>query len=260
VGNLPISYQWQVSANSSGSPASNIPGATNTTLVLNNLQLTNSGSYYSLKAQNAVSPYVANSSWVQLTVQPLTALVQLQATNYNPISGVWTDSSPNGNNATYFGSSVPSLASLATPNGGSAVNIIAGSGQYFLLNSSLDPSAGYTVFAYVEPTGSTSARQSLTGGSASGALEWDVYNANDDFLQEYLADVAHGTNAITSTNFSLIDLAVNSSTYSFRFNGTSDGSGAGVSFSSPITRIANNEGGGDGFVGNVAEIDIYNGV
>ena len=260
VGNLPITYQWQVSVNSSGTPAVNIAGATNATLTLNNLQLTNSGYYYSLQARNAVSPFVANSSWVQLTVQPLTPLVELQATNYNPSSGVWSDSSPNGNNATYYGSSIPTLASLATPNGNPAVNITSGNNQFFLLNSSLDPSSGYTVFAYVEPTGSTSARQALVGGSASGALEWDVYNGNDDFLQEYLADVAHGSNTITSTNFSLIDLAVNSSAYSFRFNGTSDGSGSGVSFSSPITRIANNEGGGDGLVGNIAEIDIYNGV
>jgi hypothetical protein len=35
---------------------------------------------------------------------------------------------------------------------------------------------------------------------------------------------------------------------------------AGATFGSPITRIGNNEGGGDGFVGEVAEIDIYSGV
>jgi hypothetical protein len=257
VGNLPISYQWQVSANSSGSPASNIPGATNTTLVLNNLQLTNSGYYYSLRATNAVSPYVNNSSWVQLNVVELTPLVQLQAANFNPISGVWTDSSPNANNATYTGNSTPALVSSATPNGGSVVNIPSGGGS-FVLATPVDFSSGYTVFAYVEPA-STSGRNALTGGSSSGALEYDIYNGNQDYLQEYLLDVGHGIATIPTTGYSLVDLAVNSSGGAFRLDGLSDGNVAGATFSSDLTRIGNNEGGGDAYTGNIAEIDIYSG-
>ena len=123
TGTLPVGgYQWQVATNSSGGGAVNIAGATNTSLTLTNVQLTNSGYYYSLQATNVVSPYTNNSSWAQLTVQPLAALVQLQATNYNPTTGVWNDSSGNGNNATYAGATKPSLVSFATPNGGSAVN------------------------------------------------------------------------------------------------------------------------------------------
>jgi hypothetical protein len=258
VGTLPISYQWQVSPNANGSGAINIPGATNSTLVLTNLQLTNSGYYYSLLATNAVNPYSASSSWFQLSVQPLTPLVQLIANNFNAANGVWTDSSGSGNNATYSGTNNPTLVASATPNGSSAVNIVPGNGQYFLLSSSLDPSSGYTAFAYVELS-RTSGRNALTGGSSGGALEWDVYNGNDDFLQEYQLDVAHGTATVPTNSFSLIDLAVNSSAYSFRFNGTADGSGTGVSFSQPITRIGNNEGGGDGFAGQIAELDIYSG-
>jgi len=258
VGNLPINYQWQVSPNANGSGAVNIAGATNLTLGLYDLQLTNAGYYYSLRATNVVSPYAANSSWVQLTVQPLTALVQLQATNYNPSSGVWTDSSPNGNNATYYGGSIPTLAFLATPNGGPAVNIASGNNQFFLLNASLDPSSGYTVFAYLEPATATG-NNAITGGSTSGALEYHIHT-NQVCSIEYVVDVGHGVAAIPATNFSMVDLAVNSSGGAFRLNGASDGSISGATFNSPITRVANNEGGGDGLIGNVAEIDIYSGV
>ena len=258
VGNLPISYQWQVSADPSGSGAVNLPGATNGTLVLNNLQLTNSGYYYSLRATNTIAPYVANSTWTLLTVQPLTALVQLIATNYDAGSSVWTDSSGNNNNATYSGSIPPTLATLVTPNGGSAVSISGRDGS-FVLTSSLDQSSGYTVFAYLQPA-STTGRNALTGGSASGALEYDLYNGKQDYLREYLQDVGNGAATIPTTGFSLVDLAVNSSGATFRLNGAADGTVAGATFSSPITRLGNNEGAGDGLAGEIAEIDIYSGV
>jgi hypothetical protein len=257
AGTLPISYQWQVSPNANGSGAFNIAGATNSTLVLNNLQLTNSGYYYSLRATNKVAPYFANSSWTQLTVQALTPLVQLIANNYDG-SSVWTDSSGNGNNATYSGTQNPTLVASATPNGSTVVNVLTNDGS-FLLASSLDPSSGYTVFAYIQPTNNTGP-QAITGGSSSGALEYSIKNLKQHYTVEYVADIADGSTNVSTNSFSLVDLAVNSSTGAFRYNGVADGANvAGATFTSPITRIGNNEGGGDGFVGLIAEIDIYNG-
>ena len=258
VGNLPISYQWQVSANASGIPETSIAGATNSTLMLTNLHLSDSGKYYSLRASNSIAPNVVNSTWLQLTVQPLAATVQLTATNYDPVSGVWTNSADINNNATYSGGTTPTVDSSVTPNGSSAVNITAGGGS-FAFASSLDPSSGYTVFAYVKPS-STSGRHAITGGSSPGALEYDIYNGNQDYLTEYTADIGHGNATIPTTGFSLINLAVNSTGAAFRFNGAADGSVAGTTFSSAITRIGNNEGGGDGYVGEIAEVDIYSGV
>jgi hypothetical protein len=184
-------------------------------------------------------------------------LVQLIATNYDG-SSVWTDSSGNGNNATYAGSTPPTVASFVTPNGGSAVNIAPGNNQSFLLASSLDPSSGYTVFAYLLPTNKTSP-QAITGGSSSGALEYSIKNLKQHYTVEYVADIADGSTNVSTNSFSLVDLAVNSSGGAFRYNGSADGNVAGATFTSPITRIGNNEGGGDGFVGLIAEIDIYNG-
>lgn len=201
-----------------------------------------------------------------------TLAVQLQADNYNPTTGVWADSSGNGNNGTYgkvagtTGAQVlPTLATGVTPNGSDAVSISAGNGS-FLLNTSLAYSSGYTVLAYVLPT-NTSGRHALTGGSAGYALEYDIYNGNQDFLQEYQNDVAHGTATVPTSGFSLLDLAVAGgpgSANSFDFNSQPDASsspgGSGAGLGSNLTRIGNNEGGGDGFVGDIAEIDIYTGV
>ena len=258
VGNLPIGYQWQVSANSSGSPATSITGATNSTLTLTNVQLSDSGNYYSLRATNTVLPYAANSSWVQLTVVPLTPMVQLIAANYTVSGATWHDSSGNGNDAYYAGSTPPTVVPIATPNGSAALDLLGSGG--FSLTSSLDPSLGYTVFAYLMPT-NTTGRHALTGGSyGSGyALEYDIYNGQQDYLVEYQSDNGHGTATIPTNSFSLIDLAVNSAGAAFRLNGASDGSVVGATFSQPITRIGNNTGLGDNLVGQVAEIDVYQG-
>lgn len=61
----PIAYQWQADK---GSGAVDIPGATNTTLTLTHLQLSDSGSY-SLKASNASGTSVSRSS--SFVVNPL---------------------------------------------------------------------------------------------------------------------------------------------------------------------------------------------
>ena len=194
-----------------------------------------------------------------------TPAVQLKASNYNPTSGLWIDSSGNGDNATFtlvniYGTAtgpIPGLVAGVTPTGSPAVDL-TGTGS-MLLNTPIGYSSGYTVFAFVEPATGTG-RNALTGGTSPNALEYDIYNGPQDYLQEYTADVGHGVATISTSSFSLIDLAVNSSGASFDLNGVSDGSVAGATFGSPITRIGNNEGGGDGFAGDIAEIDIFTGV
>jgi hypothetical protein len=74
VGTLPIGYQWFVASDAGGTGATAIPGATNATLTLTNLQPNNAG-YYSLRATNAVSPFSASSSWAQLDVLPASQML-----------------------------------------------------------------------------------------------------------------------------------------------------------------------------------------
>jgi hypothetical protein len=212
------------------------------------------------KLQKSIIPFATVAGLFAigvLSAKAQTLALQLKAANYNATTGVWTDSSGNGNNATYSGASIASLITGVTPNDSSAVDL-SGIGS-FVLNSSISAASGYTVFAYIEPS-NTTGRHALTGGSASTALEYDVYNGNQDFLTEYTADIGHGNGTISTSSFSLIDLAVSSAGGSFDLNGSSDGTTAGATFGNPITRIGNNEGGGDGFAGYIAEIDIYTGV
>ena len=201
-----------------------------------------------------------------LSANAQTLALQLKASNYNPLTGVWTDSSGNGNTATFANGTLPTLAAV-TPNGSSAVDIIGanasyGVGSHFGLLNPLSSASGYTVFAYIEATGSSGSRQALTGGSGSGALEYDIYGGHQDFLREYVQDVGSGTATVPTSSFSLVDLAVSSTLVgSFNFNGSADGTtSSGTAFGNPITQIGNNEGGGDYFNGYIAEIDIYQGV
>ena len=70
TGTLPIAYQWQVNT---GGGAVNLPGATNATLTLNNLQTTNAGGY-TLLVSNTVGGPVATST-ARLTVATRAAFV-----------------------------------------------------------------------------------------------------------------------------------------------------------------------------------------
>ena len=69
VGNLPMHFQWSVSPNADGSSATNILGATNSTLTLSNLQPSFSG-YYTVTVTNSQSVTPTNSGLAQLTVLP----------------------------------------------------------------------------------------------------------------------------------------------------------------------------------------------
>jgi len=113
TGTLPIRYQWQVSPNADGSAATSLTGQTNTTLVLTNLQYTNSG-YYSLQASNNVSPFTNNSPWTQLVVtsptnafivwsSPVPFLGQSAGQMLTNPAGAYLE-------AEYFGSSIAPLA------------------------------------------------------------------------------------------------------------------------------------------------------
>jgi hypothetical protein len=201
-----------------------------------------------------------------------TPALQLKAVNYNASTGVWTDSSGNNDTATWgavvSGSPAkPTLATGVTPNGSSAVNITSTGGS-FALASSLAGTSGYTIFEYILPSVDTGGgRYAITGGSAGYALEYDFYQGHQNYLSEYQGGGGAGTSTISTSSFSLLDIAVGASggTFTgatFRANGAADGTaGAGAgSSTTPITRIGNNEGGGDSLLGEIAEIDIYTGV
>jgi len=81
-GTLPISYQWKAAT---GGSATNIPGATNSSLTLSDLQTANAGSY-TLLASNSIGGPVSTSA-ARLTVLPLPAFISAVMQD-NPV-GYW---------------------------------------------------------------------------------------------------------------------------------------------------------------------------
>ena len=85
TGDLPITYQWQYTADTNVAP-SNISNATNNTYTLSNITTTNANGYYRVNASNLQGGPVS-SSWAQLTVLP-SATAQVHWSAKVPFTGL----------------------------------------------------------------------------------------------------------------------------------------------------------------------------
>ena len=187
TGTLPIFYQWQ--ANTGESPT-NIPGATNASLTLNNLQLVNNGTY-TLLASNSIGGPVPTAG-AQLTVLPIAAYSSavMQA---GPV-GYWrlneTGSTAGGNltavdatdgyNGTYGANTADGLSGPGPGNGFAGfepVNTAAGftngvANSYVTLPQLNLNTNAVTISAWIYPLGTPAAYCGLVfcrpGGDASG--------------------------------------------------------------------------------------------
>jgi len=208
-----------------------------------------------------------------VNVQAQTLELQLKASNYDSGTGVWTDSSGLGNNATFAGAPLPNptLSLGATPNGLAAVSLLGGTSA-FTLENSLTGGSGYTIFAYCEIASTTSNNSgnadsvnALTGSTLNanvgGALEYNINSGLQDATVEYGNDIVSGMTTLSTSSFSLMDLAIDGSGSSVRLNGAADGTGSGMTFGvgDDIDTIGNNTSDIQGFYGEIAEIDIYSG-
>ena len=187
-----------------------------------------------------------------------TLSLQLTAANFNAVSGAWGDTSGNSDNAAFYGT-LPTLVSGATPTGASAVDLPGNGG--FTIPTGISGASGYTIFAVIAPTTDTGgSRFALTGGN-TGSLEYNLYQGHQNWLNEYVGNGGPGTGTIPTTgSFSLVDLTVSGTGGAFDLNSSADGTTGAGTFGTALTRIGNNHGGGDGFKGDIAEIDIYSGV
>ena len=218
------------------------------------------------------------SSWVVATLAGLAAgvltlahvsatpipLVDYKAVNYNAITGVWTDSSGNGNNATLpNGATAPILVANATPNGSPAVNFTSGlQSEYLGITTGLAPGSGYTVLSFIEPTEAFS-QENIVGGPV-GAMTYRVVptgGANHQVLGNNLTTFGASNTIVPTNAFSMIGVATdNVGNATFYFNGSADGTTTGSdAFSSPIDLIGSAAAAGL-FTGNIAELQIYSGV
>lgn len=202
------------------------------------------------------------------TTHAQTLLLSLQSQNYNATTGVWTDSSGSGNNAT-SGTNKPTLTTNATPNGSSAVTFTTNTYLGLLNAITAGNSSGYTAFVYCEPT--TSTPNGFTNGSGGtmfggggGSFQYRIQSVSNlqDIVQAQQVDLGHGNTAASTTAFTLLDTTTSSSGGTFRLNGNADGTSSGANFTNGIQFIGtNNTNGNDEFFnGSIADIEIYSGV
>jgi hypothetical protein len=196
-----------------------------------------------------------------------TILLDLQASNYNASTGIWTDSSGNGNNAVAPAGDFPTVTASATPNHSSVVTF-NGTTQYLNLTTSITSSTtGYTVFAYVETPGNGSSKAIVSAGTGSGSTNGFEYRIGGDshgevqeLLAQSAANLGQSTTALTSGSFHLVDIAANNTGANFRLDGSANGSitYGSEAFAPGISQIGNANA-GEIFSGSIAEIRIYAG-
>lgn len=216
------------------------------------------------------------SSLATVSASPV-LLADYKAANYNATTGVWTDSSGNGNNAglayTQYGEAAPTLMANATPNGASAVHF-NGSNEFLAIDGTVglpQSNAGYTVMAFIQPQDTGSGTYAIVAG-APGAMEYRLQSGNHQaLLREDVAGMGTSNTSVPTNSFSSIGVATdNAGNAIFYFNGNADGNaaaGANTAFNSPINTIGASDSGSslvidplEHFLGNIAELQIYSGV
>ena len=225
----------------------------------------------SLLVITALAAVAAGTSMVARVSASPVLLADYKAVNYNATTGVWTDSSGNGDNATVgTGVTAPTLVTNATPNGSSAVNFAADN-EYLNIATGLPEGSGYTVLAFAEPTATTGNGTYAIVGGGPGALEYRIQTLNGGNVQVLLDTdtTAFGTSNtnVPSTAFSMIGVASdNTGNATFYLNGNADGTTTGsTAFNSAVNLIGASDTGANAspnefFIGNIAELQIYSGV
>jgi len=192
-------------------------------------------------------------------------MLKLEAANYSPLTGTWTDTSGNNNHATQgTGASRPSVVANRTANGSSVVRF-DGVNDFFNLTSSISPASpadGYTAFAYLRPNTGTSPRTIFSG--ALDSLQYRIVApGRQETLEANVGAHSTGSNPVPegeTSAFSSINARVNSAgvTGGLRLNGSVDGNTVPNSFSNPITGVGRKFVAPEvWFAGDIAEIRIY---
>ena len=199
---------------------------------------------------------IASASTISLP----TPLVDYAAANYNAATGVWADSSGNGNNAVQSVSADrPTLLTDATPNGSAAVSF--NGSQYLNITTPLSPQNGFTVLAFLDPTAESSSNVILgVTNSNPGSFEYRLNGGKQDILEATYFDLGSSDTVVPVNSWNNINVAANTSGSSFRLNSQADGTAGGYTPSSNGTGVIGaSEYDGD-FIGNIAEIRVYGSV
>ncbi len=147
VGTLPISYQWRFNG-------ADLPGQTNSTLTLSNLQETNQGPYHFV-ARNSSGSITSAPVQINVNQYPVPATDQIVARQNAPVSVPAAKLLPNDTDPDGNGLALASVS--ATSTNGAAVTLVGGSVTY-------TPRAGFIGqdrFTYVASDGQSGTAQGV---------------------------------------------------------------------------------------------------
>ena len=183
--------------------------------------------------------------------------LKLEAANYDPGTGTWTDSSGNNNHATQATpGNRPTLVANQTADGSPVVRF-DGVNDSLTLTSAITTSDanGYTIFVYLRPNAAFS--NTVVSGTV-GSLQYRAPGNRQQFVKTFITNLGSGTGVLSTTSFSSINGRVNNAGGAFRLNGIADGTPSGNTFSPGITAIGrNDQNDAELLSGDVAEIRIY---
>lgn len=181
-------------------------------------------------------------------------VLELKSANYDPIAGVWSDSSGLGNDALVTTSS-PSLTPGATKNGSAVVTF---DGTNFLMLTPGISASGFTCFAYVRPNPGDS--RTIVGGG-TGSFQYriggDGFGDKQEVLQRNLVRLGESTTDVSTTDFSIISVTYAGGGGSFRLAEAGDGAPRNL-FYAATNLVGAASGPGEFYNGDIAEIRIYN--
>jgi hypothetical protein len=160
TGTAPFNLQWTLNAFA-------LAGATNSGIVLTNVQTTNIG-FYALLATNVFGSAASSNAQLNLTGYVFSQWAGLEA--YYALNGNATDSSGNGNNGTNFGAVA---ASDRFGNAGGAM-AFSGAGNYIRCKSGAYFGSQYSVTAWVNATAYNSSSHILDFGNGQAADNTDL--------------------------------------------------------------------------------------
>jgi hypothetical protein len=183
-------------------------------------------------------------------------LLELKAANYNPFTGVWHDSSGNGNDGLGL-VSPPSLTHGQTLNGSAVVTF---NGTNFLTLTQGISATGFTCFAYVRPLPGDS-RTIVSGptGSFQYRIGGDGFGDKQEVLQRNVERLGESTTDVPTLRFSVISSAYAGGGGPFRLAEADDGTPRDL-FYAPIILVGAASGPAEYYIGDIAEIRIYTGV
>jgi hypothetical protein len=252
-GTAPLSYQWQLNTTI-------LPGQTNSSLILANVQ-TNDAGNYSVLVTNIAGSILSSNALLTVTPAPTNC-----ASSPSGLVGWWTG---NGNALDYANTNNGALAGNSTYGTGRVGQgfVFDGTGDAVLVGNA--PSLqlqNFTIEAWIKRsstalvTGSVG-NNGIIFGYGAGGYAFALDPGGHPMISAVNVDAVIASGAITDTSYHHLVMTRSGSTLVFYIDGIQDTTaayGTGFGFSTPAAIGARGDNLGNCFLGTLDEVSVYN--